>query len=35
VKLVRTKKPGPVDNSSNETKKNESERSNDHAHDDQ
>jgi hypothetical protein len=35
VKLVRTKKRGPADNSSTETQKNESERSNDHADDDQ
>jgi hypothetical protein len=34
VKLVRTKKRGPADDSSNETqKKNETERSNDHAND--
>jgi hypothetical protein len=35
VKLVRTKKRGPADNLSNETEKNETERSNDHANDDQ
>jgi hypothetical protein len=35
VKLVRRKKRGPVDNSSNEKQKTESERSNDHANDDQ
>jgi hypothetical protein len=35
VKLVRTKKRGPADNSSNETAKTESERSNDRANDDQ
>jgi len=35
VKLVRTKKRGPADNSSNETQKAESERSNDRANDDQ
>ena len=35
VKLVRTKKRGPSDNSHNETGKNETERSNDHANDDQ
>ena len=35
VKLVRTKKRGPSDNSNNETEKNESERSTDHANDDQ
>jgi hypothetical protein len=35
VKLVRTKKRGPAGNSSNETEKNETERSNDHANDDQ
>jgi hypothetical protein len=35
VRLVRTKKRGPGDNSSNETDKNETERSNDHANDDQ
>jgi len=34
VKLVRTKKRGPADNSSNETETNESDRSNDHADDD-
>jgi len=34
VKLVRTKKRGPGDNSNNETEK-KTERSNDHAHDDQ
>jgi hypothetical protein len=35
VRLVRTKKRGPADNSRNETEKNETERSNDHANDDQ
>ncbi len=35
VKLVRTKKRGPADNSSKEIEKNESERSNDRANDDQ
>jgi hypothetical protein len=34
VKLVRTKKRGPADNSSNEAETNESDRSNDHADDD-
>jgi hypothetical protein len=35
VKLVRTKKRGPTDKSSYEIEKNETERSNDHANDDQ
>ena len=35
VKLVRTKKRGTADSSSTETEKTESERSNDHANDDQ
>jgi hypothetical protein len=35
VKLVRRQKRGPAENSSNETEKNEIERSNDHADDDQ
>jgi hypothetical protein len=35
VKLVRTRKRGPADNSRTETEKTESERSNDHANDDQ
>ncbi len=35
VKLVRTMRREPADNSSNETEKIETERSNDHANDDQ
>lgn len=35
VKLVRSKKRNPAENSHNETEKNKAERSNDHANDDQ